>query len=175
MRSLDHWNLPPVLVAENPADVSGIAFHPDGQSLAVVDTSGKVHIWPTGRRTDRPIRILEAKGCTSLVYSSSGRWLAAPCVVDGWQVVRLWDLTALPWVEPLTLRSDFNNFGQLEFEPSEQWLAATSPGVRVEFWPLGEARTPVLNAGAKVRSVAFTPDGAALVSAEVPRAFALGR
>ena len=166
MRALDHWDLPPVLLAENPADVSGVALHPDGKSVAVIDKSGEVRIWPTSGRSDRPLRVLEARGGTEILYSPEGKWLVAGCMVEGRAIMRLWDLTAPPVAEPLVLRSDTSavHLNQLRFEPSERWLATTH-AVHSAFWPLGEAYSRLLRGHEGiVFSLAFTPDGTTLIS-----------
>ena len=164
LRSLENWDLPPQLLAENPADVSLLAFHPDGQSVAVIDKSGELRIWPTSGRTDRPLRVLQAKGCDGVRYSPGGKWLAVSCQVDGRPLMRLWDLTAPPVTEPLLIRSDFRVLNDLSFEPSERWLV-TSHFVRFAFWPLGESYPRVLRGHeGMVSSLAFTPDGTTLIS-----------
>ncbi len=47
VRSLEDWEGPPRLL-EHPAEVLGVAFHPDGKSLAAGDASGEIRIWPVG-------------------------------------------------------------------------------------------------------------------------------
>ena len=165
LRSLDNWDLPPRLLAENPADVNVLAFHPDGQSVAAIDKSGEVRIWPTSGRNGRPLRVLQASGCTNVLYSPGGRWLVAAGQIEGRPFMRLWDLTAPPVTEPLVLRSDAAFFNDLRFEPSERWLTTSHAGW-VAFWPLGEAYPRLLRGyEGKVFNLAFTPDGTTLLSA----------
>ncbi len=166
MRSLDQWDRPPVLLGENPADVGQVQFHPDGQSVAATDASGEVRIWPTGGGSDRPLRVLEARGCEGVRYSPGGKWLAALCGADSRSFVRLWDLTAPPVAEPLLFWSDANFSYDMAFDPSERWLATSHrDGNHVAFWPLGEAYPRLLKAHqVNILNVAFTPDGTTLLS-----------
>jgi WD40 repeat protein len=166
MRSLSQWDMPPVLVGQNPADVVQVQFHPDGQSVAVTDASGEVRIWPTSGGSDRPLRVLEARGCDGVRYSPGGKWLAAGCGVEGRSVVRLWDLTAPPVAEPLLPRNEANFLYDLAFDPSERWLAtANGDGDHLAFWPLGEAYPRLIKVRqVNILNVAFTPDGTTLLS-----------
>jgi WD40 repeat protein len=55
--------------------------------------------------------------------------------------------------------------GDIAFDPNEEWLA-TAEGGQVALWPIGEPYPRVLHGHEeRVSSVAFTPDGATLLSA----------
>ncbi|HUL78520.1 MAG TPA: WD40 repeat domain-containing protein [Vicinamibacteria bacterium] len=162
MRWLKNWASPPRLVAAHPADITGIAFHPDGQQLAASDKSGGIRIWPTAARAERPLRVLEAQGTALLRYSPGGSWLTARNYSPN--LVRLFDLSSPLSSEPLLLRGPSQILFDLAFEPSARWLAAANDA-EIALWPLGERYPRSLGRYEwYVDDVAFTPDGSSLVS-----------
>lgn len=161
VRSLRPWDSVPRLVGTHAGEVTGVAFHPDGRQVAASDTSGQIRLWSTAGSAG-PLRVLEAAGVMTASYSPGGRWLGAFSDVDGF-VVRLWDLQAPAWTEPLVLRSDSPGLHGFAFDPGERWLA-TAP--RAALWPLGESYPRSLKKhGDWVYSVAFSVDGSTLLSA----------
>jgi WD40 repeat protein len=163
-RSLESWSSP-VLRREHAARITGLAFHPDGESLAACDKSGEVRVWSTAAASTRPLRILHATGAEGLGYSPRGRWLAAHCVSeDGRNIVSLWDLAAPAFASPRLLM-DGGGLNDAKFDPAEEWLATTE-ATRVAFWPLGTEYPRVFQGHqGLIQTVAFTPDGKTLLSA----------
>jgi WD40 repeat protein/DNA-binding winged helix-turn-helix (wHTH) protein len=161
LRSLDDWASAPRLVGTHPAEVVAVAFHPDGRQLAASDKSGAIRLWPTAARSPGPLRVLEGKGTPNLRYSPGGRWLGAFGDVEAF-LVRLWDLRAPRWAEPLLLRSNAPGLHGYAFDPGERWLATGPYGA---LWPLGETYARSLKRhGEWVNTVAFSPDGTTLWS-----------
>jgi WD40 repeat protein len=150
----------------HPGDVWGVAFHPNGEWLAASEVTGKIRIWPTSGPSDAPIRVLDAPGVQRVFYSPKGRWLAAQRNdAEGRTFVSVWDNTAPPAATPMALMSDRLFLSDIAFDPSERWLA-TAESKQVAFWPLGEPYPRVLQGHeGLITRVAFTPDGATLLSA----------
>jgi WD40 repeat protein/predicted Ser/Thr protein kinase len=166
VRSFEDWDSPPRLL-EHPDPVGGVAFHPDGRHLAASDDSGKIRIWPVSGKFDKPLRVLDPQGSPGFFrFSPKGRWFAAVSArEDGRVVASLWDLTAPPGAKPLTMANDRLYLNHISFDPTEEWLVTAEAG-RIALWPLGGAYPRVFRGHeGKVDSVAFTPDGATLLSA----------
>ena len=177
VRSLEKWDLPPRLVAEHPVNVSAVAFNPDGGSLAALDESGKILIWPVSERSEKPLRTFEIMGnrrfySSQLRYSPKGTWLSAGGVSD-WQargrgglhtVVQLWNLRAPTGTRPLVLQTNASNTWDWAFDPEERWVATVHKD-DLAFWPLGATYSRVITGNeGLVDGLAFTPDGRTLVS-----------
>ncbi len=161
VRSLENWASPPRLVATHPADVKGIAFHPDGRRFAAADMSGRIRIWPTAARSERPLLVLDGRGTRFLRYDKTGKWLAASDFAPN--LVRLFAVGASS--EPLELRGPSGLLYDVAFEPSGRWVAtANSQGLAL--WPLRETYPRSIGRHEwYVDDVVFTPDGSSLVSA----------
>lgn len=166
IRSVENWESSPRLF-EHPNDVQGVAFHPDGKSVAASDESGKIRIWSTSGKSVEPVRVLEARGVSRLLrFSSRGRWLAAICTgEDGRRFVRLWDMRAPPDSRPFVVMSDRLFLSDIMFDSGEDWLV-TAEAYQAAFWPLPGIYARVLEGHEQeVNSVQFTPDGTTLLSA----------
>ncbi|HET6899584.1 MAG TPA: hypothetical protein VFK70_14610, partial [Vicinamibacteria bacterium] len=161
VRSLRQWSSAPRRVGTHAADVVAVAFHPDGRQVVASDKSGQIRVWPMSGPAE-PLRAFEFKGGKGLVYSREGRWLAAFGDVDAF-LMRLWDLQAPAWAEPLTLRTDTPALNAVTFAADERWLA-TEP--RTALWPLAQTYPRILRKHDEwVQSVAFSVDGSTLLSA----------
>jgi WD40 repeat protein/DNA-binding winged helix-turn-helix (wHTH) protein len=164
VRSLHRWDMAPRLLGTHPAEVVGVAFHPDGKSLVASDRSGQIRLWST-TGTAGPLRVLEAKGTLALSYDRGGDWLGAFGDLDGF-LVRLWDLRAPAWAEPLVIRNDATSLSGFAFAPDGQWLTTADSAPEAAFWPLAGAHPLVLRQHEEwVNDVAFSLDGTTLVSA----------
>ena len=163
LRSLLDWSRPPLLVGEHVADVGAVALSLDGQRLAASDSSGELRVWPTSPRNLHPLRVFRGRPVRALHFDRRGDRLAG--IVGEAAEVEVWDLSAPPDAEPITLRRpDAPYLQDLAFEPSGDWLVTTYGDVA--FWAFPEAIPRVLS-GFKTGAihVAFTPDGKSLVSA----------
>jgi WD40 repeat protein len=73
-------------------------------------------------------------------------------------------MTAPPAAKPIVLMSDRTFLNHITFDPSEEWLV-TAEASQITFWPLGSAYPRgLLGHERNVIRVAFTPDGATLLS-----------
>jgi WD40 repeat protein len=126
VRSLEDWEAPPQ-VLEHPADVRGVAFHPDGDSLASGDAFGEIRIWSLAETSGNPIRLIDARSAGGLLrFSPKGRWLATFGRSDqATAAVRLWDMAAPPEAQPLMLSSPAMFLNDIGFDPSEKWVVTT--------------------------------------------------
>jgi len=168
VQSLAAWRAKPPPIAEHATDVLGVAIAPGSGQVWASDESGEIRVWQ--RREAGPaelLRVLPAKGTPDLLADATGRWIAGSGLVDGTPVIRLWDLRVHLAAEPLVLRKPAEFMSGLAFDPRGRWLATTHNGNEgVFFWPLGKSYARVLRGHeARVDSVAFTPDGRALLSA----------
>lgn len=166
LQPLADLDSPPSLLAQQPRDVVWVAFSPDGRRLAVADGSGQTRVWEARTPADQPLAIVRTPGVTAVYPDATGRWLAGHSMKDGQDLWQVWDLTA-PWsARPLELRrADAPYWLGLAFEPTSRWLA-TSNSADGTLWSLDGSFPWVLSAHqAFVNSLAFTPEGDALVSA----------
>jgi WD40 repeat protein len=165
IRSLDHWESPPRLLAEHRAVVRSLNFSPDGQRLVAADGSGQAHIWPATAPASRPLRTLPIKDVGALFLDPTGRWLAGIGSEADRSLCRLWDLQAPSDAEPIDLRrADATFWTGLAFEPSGRWIA-TSNSVDTTLWSIDGAHPHVFKGHQRlVYSLAFTPDGTRIVS-----------
>jgi WD40 repeat protein len=98
-----------------------------------MDRPGQIRIWSIDRPSG-PLRVLDGTGTGFGVgYSPGGRWLAAYGDVDS-GLVRLWDLKAPDWAEPLSIRTGSNWLSCFQFAPDDRWLATGGPAA---LWPRG--------------------------------------
>jgi DNA-binding winged helix-turn-helix (wHTH) protein/WD40 repeat protein len=163
LRSLENWALPPRLVAVHSADLTDVAISHDGQQIAAADRSGEIRIWSTAGRSNRPRRVLQAKGVRFSSYSQGAKWLVAWNVAP--VLLRLWELGAPAATGPLEIRGRSQLLRGVLFDPSERWLVTTNDA-ETALWPLGERYPRSLGRHEwYVDDVAFTPDGSSLVAA----------
>ena len=73
---------------EDSRDVDGLAFSPDGRSLATAGGDGTTRIWDWPRGTERR-RIVGSDAMTDVAFSPDGRYLAAS---SGDRTARVWDV-----------------------------------------------------------------------------------
>jgi WD40 repeat protein len=163
LRSLENWALPPRLVAVHSTDLTDVAISHDGRQIAATDRSGEIRIWSTAGRSNRPRRVLQAKGVRFSGYSQGAKWLVAWNVAP--VLLRLWELGAPAATGPLEIRGRSQLLRGVLFDPSERWLVTTNDA-ETALWPLGERYPRSLGRHEwYVDDVAFTPDGSSLVAA----------
>ena len=163
MRSLRQWTDPFRRLGQHSAEVLGLAFQPEGRSVAAIDKSGQILVWPTSAGSHRPERVLNAPGARGVGYSPGGRWLGAFGDPEAF-LARVWDLTAPPGAMALEPRSNTPALISWAFDRSERWLA-TGDTVDVALWPLDHAYQRVLPGHEEfIHQLLFTPDGAELLS-----------
>jgi WD40 repeat protein len=148
--------------------VRGLAFSPDGKTLAVAYASGTIRVWA---RVDqgaagRPRLVLKghAGACLRVAYSPDGTRLASG---GADHTVRVWDATTGRALR--TLKGHVHEVQAVAFSPDGKWLASGGADNTVRLWDATAGRTLATLLGHKgqVRAVAFSPDGTRLASAGV--------
>ncbi|WP_017296512.1 AAA family ATPase [Nodosilinea nodulosa] len=148
------------------ADVFGIvlalAFSPDGQRLAVGDSSGSVRIHGTSDLQTQSLFVGHSSRVMSVDWSPSGQLLASASM-DG--SARLWNTHT--GQEIAVLEGHENLVMSVRWHPTGALLATGSEDHNVHLWDAatGELRQVWRGHTDSVRSVCWSPDGSTLVSA----------
>src|SRR5262249_55027984 len=143
--------------------VAQLAFTTDGRRLGSVSDDGTARIWEADPRAGLPV----LRGHTSYVYpvaySPDGRWIASGSWDD---TVRLWDATTgepcATWPHPGIVRC-------LAYSPDGTWLVTGGDGDdRLRLWDVatGARRQEIRGPGARISSVAVSPDGSRIAALE---------
>ncbi|MGH3971585.1 MAG: WD40 repeat domain-containing protein, partial [Mycobacterium sp.] len=160
------------VIIPTPAPMSGVAFSPDGHTLASGSTD-TIRLWNlTDPAHPRPLGqplTGHTGAVTSVAFSPDGHTLASASFDD---TVRLWNLTdpahPTPLGQPLTGHTDMVN--SVAFSPDGHTLASGSTDLTIRLWnltdpahptPLGQ---PLTGHTGAVETVAFSPDGHTLAS-----------
>src|SRR5262249_52506720 len=120
-----------------PAPLSGVAFSPDGRSLAGsyhievgshLDCHHEIHVTDLASKKTRGVLLGHTVAASSLAYSPNGRLLAAACYQSLW----VWDVAR---GEPVThMRFDRLHFQSVAFTPDGRFLGAARNDNTVRFW-----------------------------------------
>jgi WD40 repeat protein len=163
------WNADraePALVIPDAADgcsVEALAFHPQGELLAVggIDwmatggSDGAVHVWDVVQ----PARVATLSGAArGVAFHPAGRLLAAASLA---RTVRVWDLSSGELLAELEGHDDAVTC--VAYSPDGRWLASGGDDRTVRLW---DARTGA-SAGlaeldTQVKAMCFAPDGRTL-------------
>jgi len=142
---------------------SRVDFSPDGRLLAVANMDGHPVVWDLATRT-RMLTLSGHKGMVrSIDFSPDGKLLATGSE-DG--TVRVWD--AITGQQLSTLSQTTTSWFGVRFSPDGSHLAAGNEGSTLKVWELGgwkEVMNLARPEAGGFRSLAWSPDGTALVTA----------
>jgi WD40 repeat protein len=155
---------PLVLHDPGKAEVSSVAFSPDGERLASAGGDGTVKVWST--RTGKVIQTLDAQTdfVFSVAFHPGGEYLAS---AGANREVSVWDLTTGKTVFtcPGYVGLYYGTAYGVAFSPDGRWLAAGSEGaVNLWDWRNHKLLHTLPGHGKQGISVAFSPDGRRLAT-----------
>lgn len=147
--------------------IYAVTFSPDGKSLAVQDSTGRVRLWSLTARAPAPPRevVPPGRGMGTLAFSPDGRLVAVASDEDSW--VRLWSVSQTGGVplEPVdSMRMlDSSPYGHVPpsvaFSPDGRLLATGSERRPVRVWEVNGGRRVWQKEGAVVTGLAFVEGG----------------
>ncbi|MFH8350545.1 hypothetical protein [Streptomyces sp. NPDC018045] len=142
--------------------VDGVAFSPDGRTLATASYDHSVKIWDT--RSHRLIATLtgHTDSVNDLAFSPDGRVLAT---AGNDRSIKLWDTRT--YRTTATLTGHTNMVEGVAFSPDGRTLASASSDRTTRLWNVTSHRMTATLAGQDeaVMRVAFSPDGRTLATA----------
>jgi WD40 repeat protein len=156
----------PVLILIEAADgctLEGLAFHPDGDHLAVggVDylstgeRDGAVCIWNLTRKEKTATF---DTGVYAVAFDPTGRYLAGAGLTDR---VYLWD--TITGELALELEGHQERINAVAFDPSGSYLVSGGDDMTVRVWDVLSGRLLVVREfDSAVQSLAFSPDGSTI-------------
>ena len=167
---------------EQPRSAYGVAYAPDGKSIALTSGKNKITIWGSDSWEQR---LDELEGAPTfahcLTYSPDGQLLAAGNWLNqGGQVV-VWDLEAkrrasegspISYNGPMNIVDDPDDsfdsfFGGLAFSPDGKYLAIPRASGTISLWEVAAQRLIPgrIQWDSTIQCVAFSPDSSTLASA----------
>jgi WD40 repeat protein len=149
----------PVARMTHDADVTTVAFSPDGKRLASGSWDNTARVWEAA--TGREVARVSHQGVvTTLAFSPNGRWLATGSADH---TARVWETATGQEVTRMTVEDAAR---QVAFSPDGQWLAgAIFSNFTARVWEAATGRevARMVHDG-PATGVAFSPDGAWVAS-----------
>ena len=145
------------------AGAAGLAFAPDGATMAVGQQDGRITFWDVATGQLRSTLAGHDDFVVALSFAPDGATLASS---GGDRTVRIWEPAT--GRERLAIRSESNTFVALAFSPDGRFLALAdpiSPVVRLWDVSAGIEREALRGTEGPVVAVAISPDGTTLAAA----------
>jgi len=147
----------------NSADITAIAFSPDGKTLASGVKDGRVLLWDVNNGEQRrSFQGHEGLAVTEVTFNSKGDKVTS---VGNDSVVRVWDVQAGKPTQNLTAHEQ--PVRTVAYSPDEKILATGGEDTRIALWntQTGKLLGFLEGQGGTINEVAFSKDGKTLASA----------
>ena len=154
----------PVVTIAHGAALTAVAWSVDEQRIATAGDDLAVRIWHTGKPNAAAAELKHGAIVSALAWNPDGMRLATGSED---RVARIWDLSKSPAQTSAELRED-GSVVALEWDRTGNRLAIGTTGKNVHIWRSGEsheqAARMLLEHGAEVRALAWSPTGAWLAT-----------